>query len=113
MSGEATAPGNATVRQFVLAHDMLKEQYYEAAAVAFGELLTSLPADSLDEFSKKYYSDNAAWNRLLALLGAQQTAEQFAEELQNIIDDPSHQYREEAVTLQRKLNSFWRRFVSH
>ncbi len=86
---------------FYLGHAYLATGKYEAAIAAF-ERIVSVPDSP--------FAQNAAWNQVLAMLGAGKTQDaDFKKRLQQIADHPANGYAKDAQALQHQLDHWLRR----
>lgn len=99
---------DAITRQFEEAHQMLKNKEFGEASKAFADLKTALKQASLDDLTLQYLTENTDWNYILAMLGSGEEEQLVLASLEAIIANPDHEYRDKAVSLKEKLNSFWR-----
>ncbi len=104
--------GGATIDQFKeefsAAHRSLQGGEYAVAIRQFTTLSNELEGLELDPLAKTYYEQNVDWSLLLAKLAGNQINDGFRSELARIAGDESHEYRLQASSLQKKLDSFWR-----
>lgn len=91
------------------AHQLLYEKHYTEAIPAFEKLTALASSVEMDDLSRTYFMQNAAWSKLLAQLGAGQTGPEFEAALAAIAADSTHEYHRQALDLQRRLNTLWRR----
>jgi tetratricopeptide (TPR) repeat protein len=86
---------------FYLGHAYLATGKYEAAIAAF-ERIVAVPDSP--------FAQNAAWNQVLAMLGAGKTQDVvFKKRLQQIADNPNNGYAKDAQALQHQLHHWLRR----
>ena len=95
----------ATNNRYLEARYFLGHAYYQsgdfaAAITAFDEVSTA---------GDPRYSPQAQWYSVLSKLAAHQTGADFTAALQAIAGMEGHPFRGEAVELQEKLNSYWRK----
>lgn len=88
--------------QFYLGHALLKNKDFSSAATQFKKVQT---------LNDVRYTENAEWYQIVAQLSAEQTNDEFYTLLNKITNDSNHTFNSQAVDLQGKLNSFWRRLV--
>jgi len=97
-------PANSTrytEAQFYLGHAAMQLNNYDLAITAFQT------AAQGNEFK---FTEKAQWNLVLTYLAASRTKDQnFKSRLENIIAHPEHSYHQNAVALQQKLGSVFRR----
>ncbi|MDX2281905.1 MAG: tetratricopeptide repeat protein [Saprospiraceae bacterium] len=85
---------------FYLGHAYLATGNYEAAIATF-ERIVAVPDSP--------FAQNAAWNQVLAMLGAGKTKDaDFNKRLQQIAENPNNGYAKDAQALQRRLNHWLR-----
>jgi tetratricopeptide (TPR) repeat protein len=86
---------------FYLGHAYLATGNYEAAIAAF-ERIVVVPDSP--------FAQNAAWNQVLAMLGAGKTQDAaFKKRLQQIANNPNNGYAKDAQALQHQLHHWLRR----
>ena len=86
--------------QYYLGHANLLTKDYSKAVTAFTKVAQS------DDFR---YQEKGQWNLVLALLANDQLNDTFYGYLNEISQDNGHSYHQDAVKLNEKLNSAWRR----
>ena len=87
--------------QFILGHALLKNGDFDKAAKVFLPVLND---------RSTLFTANAHWSEILALLSAGR-GEEARSYLQEILNNPSDEYYEEALKLDTKLRSNWRKLV--
>jgi len=88
--------------QFYLGHALLNNKDFSAAATQFQKVRT---------LNDVRYTENAEWYQVVAQLSAEETNNEFQTLLNKITNDENHTFNSQAVVLQNKLNSFWRKLV--
>ena len=88
--------------QFYLGHALLESDYYGEAATQFEKVA------SLNDVR---YTENAEWYQIVAQLSSGETTTNFDTLLTKITVDKDHTFNKQAIELQSKLNSFWRKLA--
>lgn len=88
--------------QFYLGHTLLNNEDFSGAANQFKKIQT---------LNDPRYTENAEWYQVVAQLSAEETNDEFHTLLNKIVNDENHTFNSQAVVLQNKLNSFWRKLV--
>lgn len=107
--GVETPSKDEFIRQFNDAHELLYEKSYAEAIPAFEKIATLASSVEMDDLSRRYFTQNAAWSKLLAQLGAGQTGPEFKTALSAIVADTNHEYHQQALDLQRRMEAPWRK----
>jgi anti-sigma-K factor RskA len=94
------------------AHQQFQRGDYDNALLSFDQLLQEIPASELDDFTANYYRENIEWNRVLAQIGANSSDAEVQASLDAIKAKDGHSYQDEAMALEAKLNSFWKRLAN-
>ncbi len=96
---------------FNRAHRLMSEQQYDRAVTAFDTVRVQAATAKVDDFTREYLLDNAAFSRALALIGADADETAIRTALEEVINDANSDYREEAERLLEQLDSFWRKVL--
>jgi cytochrome c-type biogenesis protein CcmH/NrfG len=94
-------PGFPTAQLF-LAYSYFESGRYQAAAQHFENVIKT---------GDTRYKENAEWDRLLALLAMQNEREQVQLHLDEIRSNPEHSFHQQALALNRQLNSIFKKIA--
>lgn len=109
----ANQPGLTEIaRQFEQANALFQEKQYPEAYQAFDALLATLPSATLDNFNRRYYREQAEWNRLLAALALDNPPINLKEEVDRIANTEGHEFQPAAQKLSRQLQSVWYKWAN-
>lgn len=105
--GNNDAARSEIENKFAEAHRLMNQKAYREALPVFDEVLLLLPKAGLDETTIRYYSDNAEWNRALALLATEGASKDTRAALDTVLADAQSEYQPKAEALLEQLNSWW------
>ncbi len=87
--------------QFYLGHSLYQNKTYDQAINAFQKVINT---------NDLRYKEAAEWYQVVNYLAAKKQGNEFTTLLNQLVTDEGHPYHNNAVELDTKLNSFWRKF---
>jgi hypothetical protein len=110
--GDAEDKENLLVSKYMNAHELMAEQQYDEAFLAFNRLLDEIKEASIDDFNRQYLTEETEWNRLLAAQAMSTPPVDVEQEAKRIANQDGHGKKKEALQLLERIHSFWYRIVN-
>jgi hypothetical protein len=105
--------GIGQISDFELAEKAYKSNDFEGMIVIYKKKLTEIAKNTEGSLFDKKIEQYTEWRLILAYLAAKQSDNtELNALLKKKVENPDHLYHQEAVELNKKINSFWWRLVN-